>query len=77
MGSEFSAAAHNALRIRNFLAEKSIKKWAHPLYSPEFALTLWFFSISVIENALKGPTFANIPDVRQHVATSSKAIPEN
>jgi hypothetical protein len=48
-----NAPAHDALRVREFLAKNSITKMDHPAYSPDLALCeFWLFS--KLKNALKG-----------------------
>jgi histone-lysine N-methyltransferase SETMAR len=70
-----NAPAHDALRVRKFLAKKSITKMDHPPYSPDLApCDFWFFS--KIKNALGGQRFADIPDIQCNV-TLLWGIPEN
>jgi hypothetical protein len=55
------------LRVREFLAKKSITKMDRPPYSPELAsCDFWLFP--KLKNALKGQRFADIPDI-QHVTS--------
>jgi histone-lysine N-methyltransferase SETMAR len=47
-----NAPAHDALRVREFLANKSIIKMEYPLYSPDLApCNFWLFR--KLKNALK------------------------
>ena len=51
-----NALAHDALRVREFLAKNSITKTDHPLYSPDLApCDFWLFP--KLKNALKGQKF--------------------
>jgi hypothetical protein len=46
-----NAPAHDALRVREFLAKNSIRKMDHPPYSPELApCNFWLFQ--KLKNAL-------------------------
>jgi transposase len=64
------------LRVREFLAEKSITKINHPPYSPDLSpCDFWLFP--KLKNALKGQRFADIPDIKRNVTTLLQGIPEN
>jgi hypothetical protein len=64
------------LRVCEFLAKKYIAKIDHPPYSPDLAhCDLWIFP--KLKNALKGQTFADIPDIQRNVTTLLRGIPEN
>jgi histone-lysine N-methyltransferase SETMAR len=66
----------NALRVREFLAKKSITKMDHPPYSPDLTpCDLWLFT-KLKKNVLKGQRFADIPDI-QHNVTLLRGNPEN
>jgi hypothetical protein len=63
-----SAPAHDALRVREFLAKKSITKMDHPPYSLDLApCDFWLFP--KLKNALKGQRFADIPDIQRNMTT--------
>jgi hypothetical protein len=55
-----SAPAHDVLRVREFLAKKSITKMDYPPYSPDFSC-LRFLAVSKIKKCPKGQRFADIP----------------
>jgi hypothetical protein len=60
--------AHDALRVREFLAKKSITKMDHPFYLPELApCDFWLFP--KLKKCLKGQRFADIPDTQRNVTT--------
>jgi hypothetical protein len=67
---------HDALRVREFLAKKSITKLDHPPYLPDLShCDFWLFP--KLENALKGQRFVDIPDIQRNVTTLLRGIPEN
>jgi hypothetical protein len=48
----------------------------HPAYSPNLApCDFWLFP--ELKNALKGQSFADIPDIQSNVTTLLRGIPEN
>jgi histone-lysine N-methyltransferase SETMAR len=60
------APGHDALRVGEFLAKKSITKMDHPLYSPDLApCDFWLFP--KLKTALTGQRFADIPDIQCNV----------
>jgi hypothetical protein len=62
------APAHDALRVREFLAKKPIIKMDHPPYSPDLApCDFWLYP--KLKNALKGQIFAATPDIQCNVTT--------
>jgi histone-lysine N-methyltransferase SETMAR len=61
-----NALAHDALRVRKFLAKKSIIKMDHPPYSPDLA-PCNFLLFPKLKQALKGQRFADIPDIQHNV----------
>jgi transposase len=70
-----NAPAHDALRVREFLAKKSITKMDQPPYSPDFApCDFWLFP--TLKNALKGQRFADIPDIQCNLMLL-QGTPEN
>jgi hypothetical protein len=71
-----NAPAHDALRFCEFLALKFIIKIDHPSYSPDLApCNSWFFP--KLQNALKGQTFVDIPDIERNMTMLLQGIPEN
>jgi hypothetical protein len=62
------------LRVREFLAKKSITKMDHPSYSSDLApCDFWLFP--KLKNTLKGQRLADIPDIQRNV-TLLRGIPE-
>jgi histone-lysine N-methyltransferase SETMAR len=71
-----NAPAHDALRVREFLTNKSITKMDHPSYSSDLApCDFWLFP--KLKNALKGQRFADISDIQSNVTTLLRGSPEN
>ena len=71
-----NALAHDASRIREFLAKNSITKMDHPPYSPDLApCHFWLFP--KLNNALKGQRFADLSDIQRNVKTLLRGIPGN
>jgi histone-lysine N-methyltransferase SETMAR len=71
-----NAPAHDALRVREFLAKNFITKMDHPPYSSDLApCEFWLFP--ELKNALKGQRFADLSDIQHNVETSLRGIPEN
>jgi len=71
-----NAPVHDVLRVREFLAKKSITKMDHPPYSPDLApCNFWLFP--KLKNALKGQRFADLSDIQRDVKTLLRGIPEN
>jgi histone-lysine N-methyltransferase SETMAR len=69
------APLHDALRVCEFLAKKSIARMGHPSYSPDLApCEFWLFP--KLKNVLKEQRFADIPDIQCNV-TLLRDIPEN
>ena len=72
--------ARDMLRVRKFLAKKSITKMDHPPYSPDLAP--WYFWIfpkfkKKKKNSLKEQRFADLSDIQRKVKTLLRGIPEN
>jgi hypothetical protein len=63
-----NASAHDALRVREFLAKKFITKVDRPPYSPNLAVC-YFRLFLKLKNALKGQIFADIPHIKRNVTT--------
>jgi hypothetical protein len=60
--------AHDAVRVREFVAKKSTTKMDHPPYSPNLAhCDFWHFP--KLKHALKGQRFADIPDIQRNMTT--------
>jgi hypothetical protein len=69
--------ANEALRVCESLAKKSITKMDRPPHSPDLAhCDFWLFP-KLKNNALKGQSFADIPDIQHNNVTSLRGIPEN
>jgi histone-lysine N-methyltransferase SETMAR len=67
--------AYDALRVREFMAKKSITKMDHPPYSPDLApCDFWLFP--KLKNFPKEQRFADIPDIQCNVTTLIRGIPE-
>jgi histone-lysine N-methyltransferase SETMAR len=67
--------AHDALRVRQFLAKKNMPKMGHPPYSPDLApCDFWLFP-RLKKNAPKGQRFADIPDIQRNVTILYCSIP--
>jgi len=65
--------AHDALRVREFLAKNSVTKMDHPPYLLDLApCDFWLFPKS--KNALKGQRFADLSDIQRNVKTLSKVF---
>jgi len=70
-----SARAHDALRVREFLAKNSITKMDHPPYSLDLALCdFWHFP--KLKNALKGQRFSYLSYIQRNLKTLLRGIPE-
>jgi len=71
-----NAPAHDALRVREFLAKNSISKMDHPPYSPD--LPPWdFWLFSKLKNALKEQRSAGLSDIQRNVKTLLPGTPKN
>jgi transposase len=58
-----NAPAHDALRVREFLAKNSITKMDHPPYSTDLApCDFWLFP--KLKTALKGQRSADLSDIQ-------------
>jgi len=70
------APAHDALRVRKFLAKNSITKTEPPPYSPDLALCdFWLFP--KLKNTLKRQRLADLSDIQHNVKTLLRGISEN
>jgi len=68
-----NAPAHDALRVREFLAKSSITKMDHPPYSADLAPSdFWLFT--KLKNALKGQRFDDVSDIQRNVKTFCKVF---
>jgi len=71
-----NALAHDALRVREFLAKNSITKMDNPPYSPDLApCDFWLFP--KLKIALKGQRFADLSEIQRNVKTLLRGILEN
>jgi len=71
-----NAPAHDALRVRKFLAKNSITKMDHPPYSPDLApCNFWLFP--KLKNGTKGQRFLDLSDIQRKVKTLLRGILEN
>jgi hypothetical protein len=71
-----NATAHEAIRIRDFLAKKSITKMDHPFYSSNLA-PCEFSLFQKLKNAQKRQRFSDIPNIQRNVTTLLRGIPES
>ena len=68
-----NAPAHNALSIRQFLAERQITTLEHPPYSPDLApCDFWLFP--KVKSVLKGSHFEGVEDIQEHVTSPLRTI---
>ena len=70
-----SAPAHNALSIRQFLAEKKIAVLEQPPYSPDLA-PCDFFLFPKLKGIIKGIHFESVEAIKRAVTTELRGIPE-
>ena len=70
-----NAPAHNALSIRQFLAERNVTVLAQPPYSPDLA-PCDFFLFPKLKEVIKGVRFPDVDDIRRAVTTELQQIPE-
>ena len=70
-----NAPAHNALSIRQFLAEKNIAVLEKPPYSPDLA-PCDFFLFPKLKGIIKGTRFEGVEAIKRAVTTELKGIPE-
>jgi hypothetical protein len=71
----YTAPAHDALKLREFSAKKSITKMDHPSYSPDLApCNIWPFpKLKKNKNTMK--VFADIPDTQRNVTMLLRGTP--
>jgi transposase len=65
--------SHTSIAVREFLAQNSITKLPHPLYSPDLALCD-FFSFPKLKTYLKGYHFGTVEHVQAAVTRALKNI---
>jgi histone-lysine N-methyltransferase SETMAR len=66
--------AHDALRVCEFLAKKSVTEMYHPTYPPDLGpCDFWLFS--KLRNTLTGHRFTDIADIQPNVTTLVLGIP--
>ena len=70
-----NAPAHNALSIRQFLAEKNITVLEQPPYSPDLA-PCGFFLFPRLKGIIKGIHFESVEAIKRAVTTELRGIPE-
>ena len=70
-----NASRHNALSIRQFLAEKNIAVLEQPPYSPDLA-PCDFFLFPKLKGIIKGIHFEGVEAIKRAVTTELRGIPE-
>ena len=70
-----TAPAHNALSIRQFLAEKNIAVLEQPHYLPDLA-PCDFFLFPKLKGIIKGTRFEGVEAIKRAVTTELRGIPE-
>ena len=70
-----NAPAHNALSIRQFLAERNVTVLNHPPYSPDLA-PCDFFLFSKLKEVIEGVRFPDMEAIKKAVTTELKRIPK-
>jgi histone-lysine N-methyltransferase SETMAR len=71
-----NAPAHNALSVKQFLAEKNITVLEHPAYSPDLA-PCDFYLFPKIKSVLKGTHFLSIDEVKSKTAQVFRGLTVN
>ena len=71
-----NAPAHNALSVKQFLAEKCITGLEHPPYSPDLA-PCDFYLFPKLKSALKGTHFQSVEEVKTKTADILKKMTLN
>jgi [histone H3]-lysine36 N-dimethyltransferase SETMAR len=71
-----NAPAHNALSVKQFLANKNITVMEHPPYSPDLA-PCDFYLFPKIKSVLKGTHFLSIEDVKVKTTEILNSLTEN
>jgi hypothetical protein len=61
-----NAPDHDASRVREFLAKKSITNWTIHLFHLIAACDFWLFP--KLKNTLKGQKFADVPNIQTNMA---------
>ncbi|XP_060761402.1 protein unc-13 homolog A [Neoarius graeffei] len=69
-----NAPAHNALSIRQFLAEKNIAVLEQPPYSPDL-VPCDFFLFPKLKGVIKGPNFPDMETIKRAVTMELQRIP--
>ena len=69
-----NAPAHAAIRVRQFLAQRSVTVIDHPPYSPDLA-PADFFLFPRLKIALKGTRFEDLDDIQESVTKTLQTIP--
>lgn len=71
-----NAPAHNALSVKQFLAEKCIPVLEHPPYSPDLA-PCDFYLFPKVKSVLKGTHFESVEHVKVKTAELLRSITKN
>ena len=71
-----NAPAHNALSIRQFLAEKNVAVLDQPPYSPDLA-PCDFFLFPKLKEVIKGTHFSDVETIKTAVTTELRRIPQD
>jgi transposase len=70
------APAHNALSVKQFLANKNITVMEHPPYSPDLAPCDFYLS-PTITSVLNGTHFLSVEDVKVNTTAILNSLTEN
>ena len=70
-----NAPAHNALSVRQFVAEKNIPMLEQPPYSPDLT-PCDFFLFPKLKQVLKGTHFGDVEAIQKATTAELKRIPE-
>jgi len=71
-----NAPDHNALSVKQLLANKNITVLEHPPYSPDLA-PCYFFLFPKIKSVLKGTNFVSVEDVKAKTAENLNSLTEH
>ena len=71
-----NAPAHNALSIRQFLAEKNMAVLEQPPYSPDLAPCDFFLFPTKLKRIIKGTRFEGVEAIKRAVTTELRGVPE-
>jgi transposase len=76
MLNQDNTPAHNALSVKQFLANKNITVMEHPPYSPDLA-PCDFYLFPNIKSVLKGTQFLSVEDVKVKTTEILNSLTEN